>query len=536
MVNRWCEDVAAACFHLDRPDGPHAVVLLGGTGTGKSTLLNRLLGAEVSATSYRRTYTSGPIAVTQAPLPASWGGLAHQPINADLLPCSGQSEKIMIAQHDAQFLDHRFLVDTPDVDGDTEGHHRSADRCFRWAETIIFVVTPEKYQMTELLAYYRLANRYGVPAVFVLNKCESNEVVADYRQQLTARDWASPSIFVIPRDDAAYEPDESMGLRALQAFLLKTPESISAPGHAQRCLDLVGRLRDQIVAPWRAARKHIDQLAKAIRTLQSPEPGVDVSPVTDELRQKMQSQSVLYLMGPRRILDRVRQVPTAVSRMPRAIWDLVVRGEDVTLSDRLPAVEERPLPNFHDLLSEQFSIFQSRLDTQVRAHLEPDSGIDLDATDYKTIFFKSEDAGRIATEELAALKQWLGEKWDAKPRDTRLLERFLRALPGGEKIIAYTEAAPWLLVIVLALQGMAFSGLDWVIIGGYSLATWITEKLSNEVTNRTRETNHLIQKRFQKLADAQTAAMIDWLESRVPDLQQINKLERLMDDLQEACQ
>jgi hypothetical protein len=42
------------------------------------------------------------------------------------------------------------LVTRPDLDGDQPAHHAQADRAFRWAEAIVFLVTPEKYQMTEL--------------------------------------------------------------------------------------------------------------------------------------------------------------------------------------------------------------------------------------------------------------------------------------------------------------------------------------------------------------------------------------------------
>src|SRR4029079_14410367 len=63
-VERFRADLAAARFHLRRSDdSPMLLAILGGTGTGKSTLLNRLLGADVTATSFRRTFTAGPIAV-----------------------------------------------------------------------------------------------------------------------------------------------------------------------------------------------------------------------------------------------------------------------------------------------------------------------------------------------------------------------------------------------------------------------------------------------------------------------------------------
>src|SRR3954470_24820649 len=63
-VERWRTDAAALRFHLrgssiTRP----LTVVLGGTGTGKSTLVNRIVGATVTATSFRRTFTSGPVAI-----------------------------------------------------------------------------------------------------------------------------------------------------------------------------------------------------------------------------------------------------------------------------------------------------------------------------------------------------------------------------------------------------------------------------------------------------------------------------------------
>src|SRR5665213_2540136 len=67
VVDRWRSDAAALRFHL-RPhdkDRPLLVAVIGGTGTGKSTLVNRLLGASASATSFRRTFTSGAVAVAR---------------------------------------------------------------------------------------------------------------------------------------------------------------------------------------------------------------------------------------------------------------------------------------------------------------------------------------------------------------------------------------------------------------------------------------------------------------------------------------
>src|SRR5687768_15394725 len=64
-IDRWRSDGEAIRFHLGDPVAgrPMLVAILGGTGTGKSTLVNRLLGANVTATSFRRTFTAGAVAV-----------------------------------------------------------------------------------------------------------------------------------------------------------------------------------------------------------------------------------------------------------------------------------------------------------------------------------------------------------------------------------------------------------------------------------------------------------------------------------------
>src|SRR5215208_3361694 len=86
-VERWRADSDALRFHLrhfaERVDGrraasgqrPPLVAVIGGTGTGKSTLVNRLLGREITAASYRRTYTSGAIALALRAADVPPGGM-----------------------------------------------------------------------------------------------------------------------------------------------------------------------------------------------------------------------------------------------------------------------------------------------------------------------------------------------------------------------------------------------------------------------------------------------------------------------------
>src|SRR6185295_4444380 len=109
-------------------------------------------------------------------------------------------------------------------------HHAQADRVFRWAQAVVFLVTPEKYQMTELLPYYRLAKRYAVPALHVMNKTEQQPVADDYQSQLgegPAGAFGRPNVFVIPRDDAAFGRPAQLNTGALRDWIvtLRPPEA-----------------------------------------------------------------------------------------------------------------------------------------------------------------------------------------------------------------------------------------------------------------------------------------------------------------------
>src|SRR5579863_8410567 len=175
-AQRWRSDAAALVFHLSRRPGspPPLLAVLGGTGTGKSTIVNRLVGADVSATSFRRTFTSGAVAIAGqiSDIPKGWLGTEHQIIESSELPARGRQGELMIVAVERDLTRTVTIIDTPDLDGDQPVHHAEADRVFRWADAVLILVTPEKYQMTEMLPYYRLAERYRLPALFLMNKCE----------------------------------------------------------------------------------------------------------------------------------------------------------------------------------------------------------------------------------------------------------------------------------------------------------------------------------------------------------------------------
>ena len=175
----------------------------------------------VTAANFRRTFTAGPVAVASGggsgPMAgsAAYRGSARRDCRV-----RGEADSLTIVQADHSLLHHVALVDTPDLDGDQPLHHAQADRVFRWAQAVVFFVSPEKYQMTELLPYYRLARRYAIPALFVMNKCQEQAVIDDYAFNSASAVLPRPWFFALPRVDAGFEPPAGAGIDDLRQALL----------------------------------------------------------------------------------------------------------------------------------------------------------------------------------------------------------------------------------------------------------------------------------------------------------------------------
>ena len=537
-IERVRADAGAIRFHLTRDAAARPVILaiLGGTGTGKSTLVNRLLDCNLTATSFRRTFTAGAIALARraSDLPAGWLGIEHEVVAPDQVPARGRPDALAVIEVDHELTRHVVFIDTPDLDGDQPQHHAQADRVFRWADAALFLVTPEKYQMTELLPYYRLAARYELPSLRAMNKAEEQAVVDDYRNQTGAA-----QVYAIPRDDSPYQPPRESDLDALRgavAALAPVDAEARRRGIENRSADLIDRLRDQIIEPLRHERREADGLIASLRAMETPPLGVDVNPLTQQLQRRLQQRSVLYLMGPQRMLDRVRQVPGILARLPRTTWDLLRTGQFSRNGAADAPTFGDGVPDFRAALVDQFTIVQSRIEDALRSSAASQAWLAERAAEFAAAKIDPTEAGKIADEELAELRAWLEKHWDSTPRDTAVLMRLVRYLPGGERIAQWSEAAPYLLAIVVATHHAFFGPIDLLVIGGFSLATWLTEKLSNQVASRTRAANAAIARRFTALAHQQIDLAVQWIEKQAPTNRALDELEKLADSISEATE
>jgi GTPase Era involved in 16S rRNA processing len=178
---------------LGFPSGAYTLALVGGTGVGKSTLLNAIAGADVSPASARRPTTSDALAW----VPSSRGREL-----ADLLRWVGVSKT---REHAGDALADLAVLDLPDVDSIVLEHRQLVDALLPRVDAVAWIVDPEKYMDHVMHGSYlrEFAPRIRRQIVVLnrsdlLSPADASRVAEDMRGQLR-RDGAGDIEVVVTR-------------------------------------------------------------------------------------------------------------------------------------------------------------------------------------------------------------------------------------------------------------------------------------------------------------------------------------------------
>jgi hypothetical protein len=185
---------------LARLDAPLLVVVGGSTGAGKSTLVNSLVRAPVSAAGVLRPTTRSPVLVSNAAdLPWFRKG--------ELLPGLVRTTESSTDPRTLQLVAAPALgpglafLDAPDIDSVVDQNRQLAAQLLAAADLWLFVTTAARYADAvpwELLTTARLR---GTVIALVLDRVPAGaakEVAAHLREMLAAHDMSAAPLFVLP--------------------------------------------------------------------------------------------------------------------------------------------------------------------------------------------------------------------------------------------------------------------------------------------------------------------------------------------------
>jgi len=163
---------------------PLIVAFLGGTGVGKSTLLNRLAAKDIARTGVVRP-TSKEVTLFH-----------HESVQLNQLPRHLPIEKIRTASHLEENNKPIIWIDMPDFDSTEAANQQLVLEWLPHIDVLIYVVSPERYRDNK--AWQLLLAEGGKHAwIFVLNQSDRGqpEQLEDFIQQLDKAGFANPIVY-----------------------------------------------------------------------------------------------------------------------------------------------------------------------------------------------------------------------------------------------------------------------------------------------------------------------------------------------------
>jgi predicted GTPase len=215
------------------------VAIAGGTGSGKSSLLNAIAGAEIASTSPIRPHTDEPTA---------WTPVGDETMRA-LLTTMGIDRVV-----DNEWLPSIALVDLPDLDSVARDHRATVEAVLPYVDAVVWVFDPVKYSdptlhddfLSPLVGYQR-------QFLFVLNKADLLDK-ADIRG-MNSLELVVDDLNAMLRHDGFVDPE---------AFVVAARPPLGPPVGIEPLRDA---LEGRLASKHAASAKIVEDIAAAARLL-----------------------------------------------------------------------------------------------------------------------------------------------------------------------------------------------------------------------------------------------------------------------------
>ena len=218
---------------LGFPGQVYVLALAGGTGVGKSSVLNALAEEPVSPARALRPTTEQPLA---------W---VPDQARQELSPLLDWIGIVRVVGHHRDDLAGVVILDLPDVDSVRIEHRAIVDALLPRIDAVAWVVDPEKYDDERLHAYLRRLAPHAERMRFIFNKSdrldppEQRMLVDDFRRRLAVDGIEGPLIDMVSAadgtgfDDLRDALDRAADAKAIVAAKLATEATTEVDGIAR---------------------------------------------------------------------------------------------------------------------------------------------------------------------------------------------------------------------------------------------------------------------------------------------------------------
>lgn len=207
---------------LDDPEAPVVAVLVGPTGSGKSTMLNSLAGQRASEPGALRPTTRAPVV---------WANVRHARRYEKVLGgLVGLDEGAGIVADDDALTEQLTVIDAPDFDSVYEDSRVIGEQVLAVADLCIFVASALRYADAAAWQFLDQIRARGLPILFVLNRLGPDPETRK----------------LILGDFAALLKDRDLLLEADPSLIFDVSEQVVYPRHGGLHADSVSSIRREL--------------------------------------------------------------------------------------------------------------------------------------------------------------------------------------------------------------------------------------------------------------------------------------------------
>jgi energy-coupling factor transporter ATP-binding protein EcfA2 len=221
---------------------PLLVALVGSTGAGKSTLVNSIVGTQVSQTGVRRPTTNSPVLACH-PDDIHWFAenmfLPTLPrVRQEGLGRPGRDGLLVLAASE-EMTKGIALLDTPDIDSVVRAHYDFAYQFLDASDLWLFMTSASRYADAPVWELLQHARERGAALGVILSRVPPShrtELVAHFSAMLDANGIQAENRFVIPETGIVdgFLPDDIF--QPIRDWLNETPSADWRwPCSARRC-------------------------------------------------------------------------------------------------------------------------------------------------------------------------------------------------------------------------------------------------------------------------------------------------------------